>query len=318
MRGCTIAAIVIFSVSSIILIGTLVGLSVKKVNNGEYAIVYHDVSNQFDATILEEGRHVLTPDNHLFKFTKKFVTNDDPVQCLSSDGLYISVIPVIQYQFNKTTLYDAFRNLGEQSKIKRYINSIIETAVLDACSLFTAENFYTNRGDVEREISEQFTRKLENAKIPGASPGFVQLKNFQLPQVLLSSIEKAQLALEDVGVAMTERQEKLIVAETAQIQEIQNNQIKLLNGRTLANSILYKAEEQVFARSNLWAGMSSAFLSDMNGLNLTADEYVTFFLLPKATMNVLTDKTRACLTNCGGGENCWFCWVNNAIPAVGV
>ncbi len=335
----------------VILLVVLLPLSIKHVNNGQYAIVYHDVSNHVEDRVLSEGRHVLTPDNHLYKFTRKFITSDTPITCLSNDGLYISVVPVIQYQLNKGRLLSSFRNLGEQGKIKRYTNAIIESSTRDACSLFTAEKFYTNRGDVERQIANQFyvrvnsskfasdaskfetEENLLNSEIPsvnpktlssgglasGIDPGFVQLKNFELPKELLLSIEQGQLALEDVSVAETERDEKLIVAQTAQIREIQNNQIKLLNGKTLSDSVLYKAQEQVFSRESLWEKLTFAFLSDMEGLDLTAEEYVSYFLLPKATLNVLPEKTRACLTSClssgGTGVDCWFCWIN-ASPSV--
>ncbi len=321
-RSCCLGiSCALFTVIALLLTIVLVAVSIKNVAHNDLAIVVNAHSKEVDSDILEEGRHTLYPGATLHTFPRKFVTINDQISCLSKDGLHIDIRPTVQYQYIKERLMFSFRRVGNSEELREFNRNIAETALRDACSNFTAQQFYTSRGIVEANIATRFNELISQSKLSGGSPGFVQMDNFQLPSALLEAISESQRALEDVDIAESQRDESLILARTAQIRSAQQNAIKLIEANTDVSVILFQANQQSLARQNLWNQLGLAILSDITNLNISPIDYVETVLLPKATVGNLDAKLRSCLQNCASQaeteSHCWYCWVN-AIPSVSV
>ena len=79
------------------------------------------------------------------------------------------------------------------------VATIIRSAVRDACSNFTAESFYTNRGGIQIAMLDRTRSRLEEAFVTAA---FLQLLNVQLPGRFEQAIKNKEEARADVEVAL--------------------------------------------------------------------------------------------------------------------
>jgi regulator of protease activity HflC (stomatin/prohibitin superfamily) len=310
---CWITSIVL-GVGALLLI-VLLALSVKDIDENEVGIPYDQVARKL-GDVKEAGKHVFTPAVKLFTFDRKFITNDLQVNCISKDGLIVTVDVTQQYQLIKEQLKTVLFEFGEQEVLDDYIDTIAQDTIRDVCATFNGEEFFSKRGDVEQRMINNLTKVVAEADAH-AEPGFVQLKNIALPQALLTAIQNKQLALEDVDVANNERAQKLIQKETEKQEASLDAQIKLVAANATANGIRIAATEKANARLIQWSERQKAFIIDLDALEIDPEVYVDDYLFPRLRAQTLTPTQQSCLQTCPPATACWYCFTT-AIPAVSV
>lgn len=315
-RGCLTGSFACaFLTAGIVLMIALLAVSIKTVDHDEYAISYHTVFRRVGSEVLQEGRHTVLPGVEFFTFNRKFNLFEEPIDCLSQNGLEVGIIPSAQYQWIKEGLLEAFGNFGQEGSLKRYAEDLLETAVRNACANFTAEQFFTHRAAVERDLIDEVNHRFEQSALNQARVGSVQLKNVMLPLQLQQAISRVQQSRERINVTLNVRRQALIEAETVLLNNRQNVSILLVDAQAEASAIRFDGQQQAGTRAILWSQLTTAMEIDLESFGMTPDEYVRIFLLPKATLGALDERTRACLQGCTEPEKCWFCWTS-ASPAV--
>ena len=300
----------------VLLMIILLPLSIQKVDENEMAIPYGKYSCKAGDP-LDAGRHTLSPDDRLYVYDRKFITNtNEGLRCVSKDGLIITLNVAFQYQIKKDDLKSIFFEIGTQKNLDQYIDIITQDAVRDVCSKFKGEEYFSHRGDVEVEMQRAITHAINSARC-FVEPGGVQLKNIALPQSFIEAIESKQLALEDVDVALNEREQTLIEARTKQKEAELEAEIVKVKADANASAILISANEQADARLSQWAERTENIKIDLTNLGLTPEEYVNDYLFPRLISRTTTTDVQACLNRCEGGQECWWCWVRgvNNMPS---
>lgn len=311
-RLCTSCACGIVTIGAILLVA-LLALSIKNVDENEMAIPYDKVSRSI-GDVLEAGKHVLSPSTKLFKYDRKFITNNIDVECITKDGLFITLKVTQQYQFKKEELTDVLFEFGEQKTFDNYIDTIAQDTIRDVCALFKGEEYFSKRNDVEAKMILDITTAMTSANTH-VIPGFVQLRNIALPVELLNIIKNKQIALEEKDVANNERLQQLIQKDTERREVQLDAQIKLIAVNATANGIVINAKEKATARLIQWAERANAFLIDLEALNINPTVYVDNYLFPRLRANTLTPEQQSCLQTCPAGTACWYCFTT-ATPAI--
>jgi len=302
----------IVGIVGVILLIVLLALSIRDVDENELVIPYYKVSRRV-GTIEGAGKHTFTPDIKLFTYDRKFITNDIEVECISKDGLIITLIVTQQYQLKKEELKSVLFEFGEQEALDVYIDTIAQDTVRDVCALFNGDEFFSGRGNVELTLINNITSAMNSAQAR-VIPGFVQLKNIVLPTAILTAIQNKQLALEDVDVANSERAQVLIEAETRRQEAKLDADILLVGAKAAADGIKLAASERANARLLQWAERAKAFIINIEALNIDAESYVDDYLFPRLISHTLTPAQQACLQSCPTAP-CWYCF-GTANPAV--
>jgi len=279
------------------------------------AIPYDKVSRKV-GKILNAGKHLLYPSVRMFKFDRKFITNDLEISCISADGLIVNVDVTQQYQLVKDDLKTILFDFGGQDALDDYVDVIAQDTIRDVCATFNGEEFFSKRGDVEQMMINNLTTVISAAEAH-VVPGFVQLKNIALPTALLTAIQNKQLALEDVDIANSERAQQLIQKETQKQEAALDAQILLVNANATGNAIKVTAQEKANARLIQWAERAKAFIIDVEALNIDPVSYVDNYLFPRLRAHTLTPTQQSCLQTCPPATACWYCFTT-AIPAVSV
>lgn len=312
----------VFAVIAAILIVVLVPLSAKTVSNGEMVLRYNKVSRVLSREVLGEGLHFLPPATKMFKFSSIFIsTVGSAITCISRDGLPIRFTPSTQHQFVKNELRQSFKNIGDSNDLHMYFLEHARTSVLDVCGNFTGSEFFTKRQEIGSTFNNHLNQRMLADELVKFSVGLNQLRNFELPGQLNSAIRDVQVALDQFKEVIRQRNEHLILAETDARIAAEADRAMIVAAEAEASGVTFARQTVAQSRNNLWSEVEKLMTTERANLGLTPKEYVAY-LLKGALVKNLTDRQRACLSNCdsqssaGSGNHCWYCWVNTAVPAI--
>jgi len=294
-------------VVTIIIVAVLLGTSIRKVEQNTLAIPYCTISRSV-GDVLDDGLYNFCPDVELFTYDRKFIDNDLRLNCLTMDGLVMTLDVTVQYQLLKDELIDVFYEFGRQESLDTYIDTIAKSTIRDVCALYNGNDFYNKRGIIEQNIISNVTLSVDRANAHVIT-GFIQLKNIALPTQLQEAINGKQLALEDVDVAKNERQQALIDLETQKLQAIENLKIKELQARAAGDAVIINAREKAEARMTTWKERTAAIITNKNALGITPEKYADEYLFPRLNADTLDRDTQICLRNSNSADS-WWCWVH--------
>lgn len=282
-------------------------LSFKSLEQGKFALELNWGSQQIKGTVrTEPGMYYLGFGNMFVEFPSTFQsmyfvrdtsgiaaeTEDDehpsiqrgPLRARSSDGLEMILSISLQWQLMQGSLKPLYDILGggtiEESLYRDEFVRCARAAIVQSCANFKADRFFTNR----TQITEDMLNKVKTAfdrpdlgmeiTIQG-----LQLREVDLPDAFDEEIVKTQEQMQEVEVALAEREEQkitmskeLMVAELRVAQIIQESlgkaeQIRLNNEAVVAQLLIYQQKQ---ADAN--AEILSKFMND-------ADPYGRLFEL---------------------------------------
>jgi regulator of protease activity HflC (stomatin/prohibitin superfamily) len=293
----------------------LLAVSIKDVDNDEFAVAYHTITRHLHSEVLQEGRHYLLPGEKLFSFDSNVITRShDDVSCVSKEGLDISFKIDVQFRLNPEDAVTILYEHGGQGSLLEVVDSLILDSALDSCATFTGEDFFESRGLVESDLASNITFTLTHANVH-LTPLFVQLKNIGLPSAFQNAIKQARVALEDRDVAINERPGQLIGAQTHFLNAEQDANIVILDATAVAQGIQNKATAAGQVRHTTWSERTSAVQNALTSFNMTAADYATNVFSAQLLALSTSPVTQACLQTCTGND-CWFCWVGGSTTTV--
>lgn len=251
---------IVFGIIGFFLLVTLLPLSFKEVNHDEYGIHWRNVLFKVDdSDPLEEGRHLLKPDSHVYLYPAKNVLYEDNYFCMSSDGVEIHVTIAVQYIYNKHEIVTTFNEFGESDKSETFVQLTIVDAVRDACSNVTAADFFLRRGTVEGLIVHMVSNHLVDSGTHVTSGGSTQLKNFQYPPSFGNVIEEIQATEQQIQVLLNRREQELTAAETVLRQAEVKKGTKIREAEISSQAIVFEAEQDALAQATFWNKTADAY-----------------------------------------------------------
>jgi hypothetical protein len=138
-----------------------------------------------------------------------------PIRARSADGLEMRVSVSFQWKLQPNSLKPLYYILGggdiEESFYRDEFVRFARAAVVHTCSLFTADLFFTNRttitSDMYFRLEEAFDQPDKGLLL---SIKGLQLREVSLPAAFDAEILRTQEQIQEVKVALAERNEKLI------------------------------------------------------------------------------------------------------------
>lgn len=272
------------TLSVVITVIVLAALSFPKVEEGQQAIRYDDVSNKLHRNILSPGIHTVQPDTILFSYPTKFESSDLEMICRTYDGIEIDLSITFQYTFVGSELAESYLVIGEINDNVAYMNSHAKYAIYETCSHYYAVNFTDSRALIEFNMSEA----VENIMLPPnenttrmvgnthTRMGQFQLRNFAYPESFQTAVNSKQQTQQRISVVSRERVATLTNAETLLIQAQQRVQIQINNANAEAERFIREANLAAETTLSVWNQTGIAIDSEMTNLDLDFDEYINY------------------------------------------
>lgn len=248
-----IAACVCVTIIAIVLIS----LSLKKVEETEYGLLYTRWTKELDDEAVSGGLFSGAPGFRFIKFPSTFVSVEyNGRDCVSRDGLIVQFSLSFQYQLvaeNMFTVVEKYRDFDSWDNI---VGLVGVSAIHHTCSEFKITDFQNKRGEIQEAMFDNLRLKLEGNVTEGTQGIYaraveLQLRELGLPNEYKEAVRSKQSAEEDIALAKNQRQQETTKADTAllrakeearKIMDTANNEVEIL--LTEAN---LAAQETTFA-----------------------------------------------------------------------
>lgn len=216
-------------------------LSFKSLEQGKYALQLSWSTQEISPEVLTEpGVYMVGLGNMLVEFPSTLQTlyftgsskgtasadldpmhpliRRPPVKARSADGLEMLVSLSFQWQLGKDALRPLYSILGggtiEDSLYRDEFVRFARAAIVESCAHFAADLFFTRRNLITEDLLSHMRKAFKRAdigldvEIPG-----LQLLEVDLPDAFDEEIVLTQEQIEEVNVAIAEREEKRIQME---------------------------------------------------------------------------------------------------------
>jgi len=264
-----------------IIICVVIPMSIKNVDYSEYGIAYSNLTCTAAKSVYPEGKYFIGPSASMFLYNRVVVsmdfTEDDQIECLTSDGIQVTLSVTFQYQIIKGELFNIFNEFGQEVTLRDYIGVTARDSIRDTCATKTAQNFYEERGAIELSMTEALTTDmiLANAHV---DIRLLQLKNVELPIELKTAIEEKQRSEQDIDNALNERAGELINAETQLETAKVEAATLLIMAEAEAEALLTEAEEVATAIKTVFMNRGSVYKTLMEEIGMNATAFVNDYL----------------------------------------
>jgi len=257
-------------------------LSFVVINHDEYGIKYNKVSRKVDTSnIYTEGRIYVQPGETMFRYQRRFVTVDfnedeNAVDCISIDGIYINLLLTFQYQIIRDELFDILFEWGQMGDYDNYITLLSRESIRQTCSYFTVNDFASARGTVEQQMQANLASDFNSSRAHAVG-GLLQLKNVEYPSDYNNAILARQQAEQDLVNAVNERPNLLVQANTTLNVANYTAYQQIINAQAQAQAILQLANADAQAINQTWVQRANAYKEVMVALNMNATEFVNVY-----------------------------------------
>jgi len=262
-------------------------MSFKSLQQGKYALELNWQTQKIGDTVhTEPGMYWLGFGNMFVEFPSTFqtmyfikdtrgVVDDEehpsikrsPLRARSSDGLEMTISVSFQWQLNKRSLKPLYDILGggtlEEALYRDEFVRFARAAIVESCANYKADAFFTNRTTITLNM-------LDKVKIAFKQPTIgldiiiqgLQLREVDLPRSYDDEIIKTQEEMQEVEVALAEREEQkvgmqreLMVAQERVLQVIQEASGQAektrLENEAIVTQILIFQEKQAAANAEI-------------------------------------------------------------------
>eukprot|EP00747_Dinoflagellata_sp_TGD_P128424 gnl/TRDRNA2_/TRDRNA2_174530_c1_seq9.p1 gnl/TRDRNA2_/TRDRNA2_174530_c1~~gnl/TRDRNA2_/TRDRNA2_174530_c1_seq9.p1 ORF type:complete len:324 (+),score=59.88 gnl/TRDRNA2_/TRDRNA2_174530_c1_seq9:38-1009(+) len=263
-----------------ILIFTVVALplSFKSMEQGYYALhlSWHTQKISEDV-VAEPGMHMVGIGNMLVEYPSTFQMMyfidasklpggwnpedgeilERPVHARTSDGLRVIVSLSFQWKLEPDALIPLYAILGNEMYRHQFVRMARGT-IVESCTHFAADSFFTNRTIITALIWEQLSDAWKRPeKGISASIQGVQLREVDLPEEFNAEIIATQEQMQEVDVAIAERDKDKIMMETNQViaeQEVKEllqgalasaEEVRLQNEAVVNQMIVFQQEQAI-------------------------------------------------------------------------
>lgn len=281
----------------------LIPVSIRDIDHEEYGIRYEGLTKTVSSNIYEAGKYVFEPQTKIFKYSKVQGTvgfqSENLLECLSKDGIIIYASIVYQYQLRKSELFNIFWEFGTEDRLLNLFRSISKDTIRNVIAKYEAIEFYSKRSEIELDIKDQLTSDFITSKTHGDIT-FLQLENYEFPNVLSDAIKDKQWGEQDLDTAINEREGALTNAETnlllavveAEKRNIQastesqkinldaNAAVEVILNKAIAESnvIVLSGEAIAISTQELWEKRFIYYQTIRDSMGMTNEEFVNDYL----------------------------------------
>lgn len=272
---------VCIGVALVIIMIVLLALSILNVAQDEWALNYGKVTRQLRGSPMGPGRYTLQPDSKLMTYKNTFTQWDVIFDCWTSDGLDITLDVAIQTRYVEDELDDILFEFGDEDAFAIYIDHVLKKLMRETCSNYTSFDYYNQRGNIQTDMLNRIDHQLPLLGTHLTTGGFLQLRNIKLPDVFNQAILDKRSAEQDIAVAINQRAQQIIIANTNLSLAINQGTIITNNAALQASAVLFDAQQQALALSAKYSQRAAVYQIAMDNLRLNATEYVKNILLGK-------------------------------------
>lgn len=251
----------------------------------EYGIQYYTFTAQVSDKILTEGTHWLSTDSAIFYFKRTLQQIKlQNFECMSLDGIKITMNINIQYQLNQEKLIEVLFDIGENEDFINYITIICRNSISNSCTKFEASDFSNKRNEVQEYFEfnlQDFIKKNNDY----CSINFIQLENYEFPDRLDDAIDLKQQSLQDKEQALNEREGQLTIAETKKLAAQINANIIIIKAQAEVNSIILEANTTSSTINSIWDNRQQSYILTMNNFEMNADQFINNYLYNQIIQN---------------------------------
>lgn len=259
----------------------LIAVSIRDIDYGNWGVAYNKLTCELNQEPFEQGKHVMRPETELLKYNSLTISTEfsggSLLHALTFDGLDVTMDLEIQYQLNKPELINVVMEFGAEEKLTEFLRVIAAASIRDIACLKTAQQFYEERAEIEKEITTALTTDLANANAH-ISLRLVQMRNLQLPSALMTTIEDKQRAELDITNAQNEREQAIteadIVLQTAEIEA----ETQIIEATQEANSRIAEATENAIAITARLSKRWEVWLDIKTNTGMSASDFVNNYL----------------------------------------
>jgi hypothetical protein len=206
-------------------------LSLKSLEQGKYALKLNWTTQKIDDEVVTNpGMYMVGLGNMLVEYPSTFQNMyfvDDPrvgtgseddikrgaIRARSADGLEMRVSVSFQWKLEPIALHPLYKILGggEENLYRDEFVRFARAALVESCSQFPADMYFTNRTTITVHMFDtvaaafNYPTKGLQLSIKG-----LQLREVTLPKAFDDEIVKTQEQMQEVQVALAERNEQII------------------------------------------------------------------------------------------------------------
>eukprot|EP00747_Dinoflagellata_sp_TGD_P128421 gnl/TRDRNA2_/TRDRNA2_174530_c1_seq6.p1 gnl/TRDRNA2_/TRDRNA2_174530_c1~~gnl/TRDRNA2_/TRDRNA2_174530_c1_seq6.p1 ORF type:complete len:324 (+),score=61.13 gnl/TRDRNA2_/TRDRNA2_174530_c1_seq6:117-1088(+) len=253
-------------------------LSFKSMEQGFYALHLDWTTQKISEDVVAEpGMRMVGLGNMLVEYPSTFQTMyfidasklpggwnpedgeilEPPVLARTSDGLRVTVSLSFQWKLEPDALVPLYHMLGNEAYRHQFVRMARGT-IVESCTHFAADSFFTNRTIITALIWEQLSDAWKRPeKGISASIQGVQLREVDLPEEFNAEIIATQEQMQEVDVAIAERDKDKIMMETNQViaeQEVKEllqgalasaEEVRLQNEAVVNQMIVFQQEQAI-------------------------------------------------------------------------
>ena len=271
---CRSISLIVFIGGALLMI-ILLSLTVKDVEQTEYAVGYDNYTMKF-TEIYTQGRYVTKVGEYLIKLPRTLQEYKSELTCLTKDKVLIKLDVAMQYQYDKKELIRiVLRQFNGEKKYNTFIKNRVTSSILDTCLKYNAEEYYTIRGMIDISIYNELIKVINDDQI-GSKVEFFQLVNIGFPQKFSDAITKKQTIQQEALTATNDRQSILTNARTKLYEAQRKASIILINANNTAFINLNKAYADASAQEELWNKRAYAYNYTAHILKLNSTQIINY------------------------------------------
>lgn len=281
---CKVSTGIFFTVGLILMI-VLLSLSIQNVSQDEWGIQYNHVERTLSNTVEGPGRYAINPASSFFKFKSTFVPWELIIDCWTSDIIEVTLDIAVQTSYIHEELPQVIFEFGDEDHFLPYVENVLKKTMRESCSNFTAIQYYSNRTAIQTDMLNRIENELPKLGTHITTGGYLQLRNIKLPDDFNTAIIAKQTVQQEILLALNQRNQSLIIAETTLSQSV-NNATSITNNATLqGQAILFDAQQQAQAINVSYSNRVDVYSKAMKLLGLNATEYIRTVLQPNLLTN---------------------------------
>jgi len=257
----------------------------KRVGQNEYAVVRNKYTTGLYGPMDQGVYNNLTIGDGLYKYTStmQFLDFDSSptsesnyVNCITNDGLIISLEVIIQYQYKRDQIISVMWYLfNDETTYTDFLTKTIYGIIYEDCAFFNANDYYSKRNIIEDKLYETVVT-LFNNNTAGITVFNVQLKNIIFPKAFVDIISTKQHLVQEIQTQYNNRTSLLINANTTYIQAVQQSEIIIINANNEANLIEKNANITADNINYKFEKMTEYLSNTKNNFNFKPNELIDY------------------------------------------
>merc|ERR1711988_554576 len=214
----------------VILAIILIACSLERIEATEVGLEYNSPQGSLSKEYQSEGLHAKAPFGEFILWPTTHQTISQDITCLSFDGVVIRLKVSFQYTVEIKAVYNLTMKFVDFSAYNGLVRLYSRSAIRHACSKFTAQEYQTQRGAVQKTMRATVVNRMAPPPVQ-ANVLELQLTNIERPEGYETVVDLKEKARTDINRVQNQRAQSLPQANT-----------NLLKARVEANKTLDTAQ----------------------------------------------------------------------------